>query len=133
MHTIPPPPLVQDMVAFKTVNARWVHFADNVVTALIPTICLHACTKDYTAWYSRVSHPYLIRHDDEGDRRNRRSSHSHSHSHDDDQPASSSQQQHACLVFHYINILLFDYIYILLFLFYSGYLQKDSHPIAEGN
>jgi len=47
MQTIPPPPLVQDMVAFETVNARWVHFVDNVVTALIPTVDPHACMEDY--------------------------------------------------------------------------------------
>jgi len=68
MQTIPPPSLVQDMTAFQLVNVRWVHFADNVVTALIPVVGPHACTKDYIAWYSRVSHSYLIRLDDEGDR-----------------------------------------------------------------
>jgi len=49
MQTIPPPPPVQDMVAFKTVNARWVHFVDNVVTALIPAVGLYTCTEDYIA------------------------------------------------------------------------------------
>jgi len=59
MQTIPPPPPVQDVVAFETVNTCWVHFADNVATALIPAVGPYACTKDYIAWYSRVSHPYL--------------------------------------------------------------------------
>jgi len=100
MQTIPPPPLVQDMVAFHTVNACWVHFVDNVVTSMIPAVHPHACTENYIDWYSRVSHPYLIRHDDEGDRRSR------SHSEDEDQPASLSQQhQHACPVFYYIEII----------------------------
>ena len=115
MQTIPPPPLVQDMAIFQSVNARWVHFVDNVVTALVPAVGPNACTEHYIAWYSSVSHPYLIRLDDEGHRRSRSRSrshsHSHSHSHDDDQPTSSSQQQpHACSVFLYIDILFFDYI-----------------------
>ena len=77
------------------VNARWVHFVDNVVTALIPAVGPHACIEDYIAWYSPVSHPFLIRCDEEGDCRSqsRSHSHSHSHSHDDDQLATSSQQQ----------------------------------------
>jgi len=113
MQTISPPPPVQDMVAFETVNARWIHFADNVVTALIPVVGPHACIEDHIACYSRVSHPYLIRGDEEGDRRSRSRSHSlsHSHSHDDDQPATSSQQQsQPASVFHYIHILIFDFI-----------------------
>jgi len=117
MQSIPPPPPVQDMTAFETVNARWVHFADNVVTALIPAVGPYACIEDYIAWYSRVSHSYLIRCDEERDRRSRSRSHSHSyshsHSHDDDQPATSSQQQsQPASVFHYIYILIFDFLFL---------------------
>jgi len=90
MQTIPPPPPLQDMAVFNTVNARWVHFSDNVVTALIPSVGPHACTEDYIAWYTHVSYPYVIRCDDEGDRGGCRRSHSHSH--DEDLPASSSQK-----------------------------------------
>ena len=56
------------MTTFHIVNVRWVHFVDNVVTALISAVGPHACTKDYINWYSRVSHPYCIRREDEGDR-----------------------------------------------------------------
>jgi len=94
----------------------------NVVTALIPAVGPHACIEDYIVWYSRVSHPYLIRYDEEGDRRS--NNHSHSHSHDDDQPATSSHQQlQPASVFHYIRILIFDFIllchysHIILFIF----------------
>jgi len=90
IQTIPSPPLVQDMAAFHTVNVRLVHFVDNVVTSLIPALHPHACTKDYIDWYNRVSHLYLIRRDDEGDRPHvppRRCSRIE----DEDQPASSSQ------------------------------------------
>ena len=56
-------------------------------------------------WFSRVSHPYLIRRDDEGDcphvppRRRSRSE-------DEDELVSSSQQhQRACPVLYYITIV----------------------------
>jgi len=93
MQTIPPPPPIQDMAAFNMVNARWVHFSDNVVTALIPSVGPHACSEGYIAWYTRVSHPHVIRCDEEADSCSRNRSRSHSHSHDEDLLASSSLQQ----------------------------------------
>jgi len=111
MQTIPPPPPLQDMAAFNTVNVRWVHFSDNVVTALIPSVGPHACSEDYIAWYTCVSHPYVIKCDDEGDRGGCSRSRSHSHSHDEDLPASSSQQQPPS-VFDYIDIFYFYFIIV---------------------
>jgi len=109
MQTISHPPPLQDMTAFNAVNAHWVHFSDNVVTVLIPSVGPHACSEDYIAWYTHVSHPYVIRCDEEAGRRSR--SRSRSHSHDEDLLASSAQQQPPS-VFDYINIIDFYFIIV---------------------
>jgi len=105
MQTIPSPPLVVDNAAYQMVNVQWVNFPDFVLTNVIHAVEPHACTDEYMEWFRRVSHPYIIRRQDQRHRplspprRHRRSD-------DEDEPPSMSQQHdHACPVLYYVDII----------------------------
>ena len=105
MQTIPSSPLVTDNAAYQMVNVQWVNFPDFVLTNVIHVVKPHACTDEYMEWFRRVTHPYIIRRQDQrhrplsAPRRRRRSE-------DEDEPPSMSQQHdHACPVLYYVDII----------------------------
>jgi len=44
---------------FETIDYRWLHFVDNLVSGLTPTSEPHACSDDYMDWFIRISHPFI--------------------------------------------------------------------------
>jgi len=51
--------LAYDGGVFETIDYRWLHFADHLVSGLTPASELHACSDDYMDWFMRISHPFI--------------------------------------------------------------------------
>jgi len=56
---IPDAVLGYDEAVFETIDYRWLHFADHLVSGLTPASEPHACSNDYMDWFKRLSHPFI--------------------------------------------------------------------------
>ena len=48
-----------DGAVFETIDYRWLHFADHLVSGLTPASEPHALSDDYMDWFMRISHPFI--------------------------------------------------------------------------
>jgi len=56
---IPDVVLPYDGAVFETIDYRWLHFADHLVSGLTPASEPHAFSDDYMDWFMRISHPFI--------------------------------------------------------------------------
>ena len=83
----------------ETIDDRWLHFADHLVTGLTLASEPFACSEDYMDWFIRISHPYISPRA-EDDRLHVAFRHL-AHSSVDRDPPPPPQQDHVCSVTYF--------------------------------
>jgi len=92
---------------FETIDYRWLHFADHLVSGLTLVSEPHACSDDYIDWFIRISHLFISpRAEDE---RQRVSSFRRSHSSIDRDPHPPSDQEQSPISYLYCQCFLIHF------------------------